>query len=120
MSKRTPLQLVGNPPATPQPPRPLAKHGAALWQSIHAEYRIDDSGGFEMLAQACQSLDRAEECAEIIARDGFTIGAARGPKEHPLLKHELQARAFVVRVLQRLGLNYEPVRPTGCRPGMYR
>ena len=40
----------------------------------------------------------------------------------PLLKHELAARAFVVRTLARLGLDLEPVRagpgrPPGARGG---
>jgi hypothetical protein len=39
-----------------------------------------------------------------------------GPRDHPLLKHELAARSFVVRTLQRLGLNMEAVKPTGRPP----
>jgi hypothetical protein len=34
-------------------------------------------------------------------------------KEHPLLKHELAARAFVCRTLQRLGLDVEAIKPPG-------
>jgi hypothetical protein len=117
--KTTPLRLVTEPASMPVPPRPLSKHGATLWESIHAEYRIDDSGGFETLAQACQALDRAEECAAIVARDGAVIDTERGPKEHPLLKMELANRAFVVRTLQKLGLNFEPVRAGPGAPTRY-
>jgi Phage terminase, small subunit len=120
VSKKTPLQLIGNPPATPQPPRPLGKHGLQLWQRITGEYRIEDSGGQEMLAQACEAANRAQECSATIDKEGGTFDTDRGPKEHPLLKLELANRAFVVRTLQKLGLNYEPVRPTGGRPGVYR
>jgi P27 family predicted phage terminase small subunit len=120
VSKKTPLQLVGNPPAKPQPPRSLGKHGLQLWQRVTGEYQVTDSGGQEMLAQACEAANRAQECSETIDKEGGTFDTDRGPKEHPLLKIELANRAFVVRTLQKLGLNYEPVRPTGGRPGVYR
>ena len=37
-------------------------------------------------------------------------------REHPLLKHEVAARAFTVRTIEKLGLNFEPVKSVG-RPG---
>jgi hypothetical protein len=60
-----------------------------------------------MLTHAAQALDRAEKYAEQIDAEGATIETKHGLKEHPLLKHELAARAFVVRTLQRLGLDVE-------------
>jgi hypothetical protein len=101
-----------------QPPRPLGKHGMALWRSIMDEYGISDSAGIELLCQACQGLDRAEACREQIDEVG-EVGIVNGVavKEHPLLKIELANRAFVVRTLERLGLNSEVPkaigRPTG-------
>jgi len=52
------------------PPRQLGEHGLALWNSVMAEYRIEDRGGIELLAQACTALDRAESLAQAVARDG--------------------------------------------------
>jgi hypothetical protein len=78
-----------------------------------SEYRIEDSGGLAMLEQACCAIDRIAEYAKVIARDGFVIRTKSGLKDHPLLKHELAARAFVVRTLQRLGLDLEPVKSIG-------
>jgi hypothetical protein len=98
------------------PPRPLGKHGMALWQSVMAEYEISDSGGVEILVSACSALDRAESLSEAIERDGAIVTVSGALKDHPGLKHELANRAFVVRALQRLGLDVEPVRPIG-RPG---
>ena len=70
-----------------------------------------------MLASACQALDRAERCREAIDNEGEMIRTkAAGPRDHPLLKHELAARSFVVRTLQRLGLNMEAIKPTGRPP----
>jgi hypothetical protein len=70
-----------------------------------------------LLTLACQSLDRAESCRAEIDRDGEIIRSKTGTKEHPLLKHELAARAFVARTLHRLGLDVEPVRPIGRPAG---
>jgi hypothetical protein len=53
---------------------------------------------------------------EQIDRDGEVVRHRGGVKEHPALKIELAARSFVVRTLQRLGLNYEPVRAKAGRP----
>lgn len=87
-----------------KPPRPLGKHGKALWGSITAEYEVRDAGNIEQLASACAALDRAESCRAQIAADGVTITVNGQIKDHPLLKHELANRAFVARTIQRLGL----------------
>ena len=78
---------------------------------------IHDTGGIELLAQACQALDRAENLAEAIARDGDVIHTRTGvPKTHPAVKDELACRAFVVKTLERLGLNVETIKPMGRPP----
>jgi hypothetical protein len=104
---------ASNPMAAPSN---LSKAGADLWRTIMAEYEIGDSGGREILRQACAGADRAAECAEAIARDGPMVRTPQGLKDHPLLKHELASRAFVVRSLHRLGLDLEPTRPAAGRP----
>ena len=107
-----------NPAATtPQPPRSLGDQGLSLWNRITSEYRIEDCGGIELLAQACQALDRAETLRSEIERDGEVLRLGNTVKDHPALKHELANRAFVVRTLVRLGLNFEPAKPSVGRPG---
>jgi hypothetical protein len=78
-----------------------------------AEYQIADSGGLEILRQICEAADRVSEFATIIHRDGPVVRSKHGPRDHPLLKHELSARAFIIRSLHRLGLDVEPVRAVG-------
>jgi hypothetical protein len=107
-----------------EPPRPLGTHGLALWQAIQAEYRIQDSGGCEILAQLCASADRAEQLAEAIDRDGVLIPANKdgtGLKAHPAVREELACRSFVVRSLERLGISISvvPTRPPGRPPKSY-
>ena len=87
-----------------------------LWRAIMSEYQIEDAGGLEMLTQACQELDRAESLREQIDADGDIVRSKAGLREHPGLKHELAARAFVIRTLARLGLDSEAIKPIGRPP----
>lgn len=104
-------------PGVHAPPRPLGTHGAALWASVTGEYDISDSGGVEMLTLACQALDRAEDLRGRIDADGSIIETADGAlRDHPALRHELAARAFVVKTLKVLGLSFEAVRSGPGRP----
>ena len=66
--------------------------------------------------QACAAVDRVEALAERINADGEVILVRGLPKPHPALREELSARSFVVRTLERLGLNLEAIKPIG-RPG---
>ena len=85
------------------------------------EYEISDGAGIELLCQACQGLDRAEACREQIDQMG-ECGIVNGVavKEHPLLKIELANRSFVVRTLERLGLNSETLKANGRPTGSWR
>src|SRR5215831_5088428 len=115
--EKPPVSIISGEGAGISPPRPLGSHGASLWQRVQREYMIHDTGGIELLAQACQALDRAENLAEAIARDGDVIHTRTGvPKTHPAVKDELACRAFVVKTLERLGLNVETIKPMGRPP----
>jgi P27 family predicted phage terminase small subunit len=99
------------------PPENLKRYGRSLWAQIQDEYDIRDSGGVEMLAQACAAADRAEDCAKKIAREGLTVTNASGSQhEHPLLRCEQAARSFVVKTLKSLGLHIEPLKRGPGRP----
>jgi len=81
---------------------------------------IHDTGGIELLAQACAAEDRAENLADAIARDGEVIHSRTGvPKTHPAVKDELACRAFIVKTLERLGLNVEAIKQPGRPPKPY-
>ena len=57
---KNPLGIVPNPaPTSPLPPRNMGLDGQSLWRRVMGEYQIEDCGGIEMLALACQALDRA-------------------------------------------------------------
>jgi hypothetical protein len=99
------------------PPPDLGETGAQLWRTIQQQYLISDAGGLAMLKLACESADRAQSCRKLIDEQGEIIWARGTARDHPLLKHELGARSFTVRTLQRLGLDLEPIKGIGRPPG---
>ena len=86
-----------------EPPATLGKAGAHLWRAIMTEYAISDSGGREILRQACVSADRAAECAAIIERDGYTVRTPQGIKDHPLLSTNWQRGRLLCARFTNLG-----------------
>ena len=122
MPRRTSPKLTVIPASSvEQPPRSpikLGQIGQSLWDDIVASYEFSDRASYETLGQACAAADRAERCREQIDADGECIQVRGGGlRDHPLLKHEISARSFVVRTLARLGLDLEPVRGMGRPPG---
>jgi hypothetical protein len=110
------LTLVRPGSTGPEPSRPLGAHGRGLWARVLAEYDVSDAAVVEMLTQACQGLDRAEALAARVEEDGEIIRGPSGPRAHPAIREEMGCRGFVVRTLQKLGLNFEPVRSGPGRP----
>jgi hypothetical protein len=95
------------------PPAGLGEAGRALWIKVQREYVIDDIGGRAVLEQVCAATDRIETIKQAIAADGPVLHSRAGVKAHPALQAELQNRALVIRGLEKLGLNVEPIRPHG-------
>jgi hypothetical protein len=103
-------------PNAPPPPASLGASGSVLWRSILAQYDIVDAGGLAILEQACAAADVAAECARTRAEHGPLLRTPNGPKNHPLLRHELAARALIGRLLARLNLDVEPLHAHSGRP----
>ena len=95
------------------PPAGLGEAGRTLWIKVQREYVIDDIGGRAVLEQVCGAADRIETIKQAIAADGPVLHSRAGVKAHPALQAELQNRALVIRGLEKLGLNVEPIRPHG-------
>src|SRR5262245_35178039 len=111
MGKKPSLKVVGDSPGnSPQPPRKLGAPGRQLWDRVHREFDIADSGGIELLTLACEATDRAQELSEAITRNGVTVKTRTGIKAHPALRDEIQCRALVARLLKQLGITLEPLR----------
>jgi P27 family predicted phage terminase small subunit len=114
------LELVGTgsePGGTgAQPPRKLGKSGTDLWRRIQAEFNVVDSGGVELLMQACEAVDRVRQLSDQISADGLTVRTKQGMRSHPLLREETAIRGFIVRTLGKLGICDEQIKPTMGRP----
>jgi hypothetical protein len=111
------LALVGSETIGVQPPFTLGKAGRSLWDRIQSAYDVSDAGGIEMLAQICSTADLAERLQEEIENDGAVVRSRGSVRSHPAVKDLIAARSFVTRGLIKLGLNFEPVRSSGGRPG---
>jgi hypothetical protein len=105
---KPPLSIVDPTSTGVAPPRSLGEHGRKLWDSVQREYGVRDCGGVEILAQICAAQDRVEALC-----DGETIHTRNGPRAHPALRDETQLRAFIIRAIEKLGLNIEVVKPVG-------
>jgi hypothetical protein len=75
--------VSGDRPAT-KPPRRLGRQGTALWKTIMHDYVVDDAADLETLCLACEQMDRVQECADQVARDGLVRVTKHGLKDHPL------------------------------------
>jgi hypothetical protein len=117
MVKKPPLTLVqGALAVLPEPPISLGEAGLALWRSIQAQYGIADAGGLAILEQVCGATDRVAQYRQIIDEQGAVIITKTGVREHPLIKAEIATRALVGRLISRLGLDIEALRPQVGRP----
>jgi hypothetical protein len=111
-----PLTLVDSTSTLLTPPRQLGQHGLSLWNGVLAEFDIRDRGGLELLSQAAACLDRAESLAEQIAIDGAVVRTRAGVRSHPAIRDETQCRTACVRILEKLGITREELRPMPGRP----
>jgi hypothetical protein len=111
-----PLTLVDPASTGITPPRQLGPHGMNLWSGVLAEFDIRDRAGLELLTQAAALLDRAESLAEQIAIEGVVVRGRNGTRSHPAIKDETACRTACVRILDRLGITQESVRPSAGRP----
>ena len=104
------LHVIRSAPAgSPQPPGKLGVVGLSIWTAIVAEFEFDNRASLETLFQACSAADRAEACRQQIEADGVVLKTRTGLRDHPLIKHEIAARALCVRTLARLGCDLEPL-----------
>jgi hypothetical protein len=97
--EKPPLSLVspaisGEIEAFDAPPRTLGSHGQQLWTQ-------------------CELLERVSRLREEIDRDGEIIRTKSGPRVHPGINQETHLRTAIGKMLERLGLNLEPVKPHG-------
>src|SRR5262245_40089808 len=84
------------------PPADLEIAGKKLWQEITREFALESAAEVQQLYAACCMEDRAVKLRRHIDREGEMVEIRGTRRDHPCLKHELGARAFVVRTLANL------------------
>ena len=90
-------------------------------QFKEAVLEVYDLLDFEItqLEQACLLLDRAEQAAELLDRDGLILTGPRGASAaHPLLRVERQSRIAFIQAVKALHLDIEG--PLGRADGAWR
>jgi hypothetical protein len=90
--------------ASVSPPGDLGPNGKKLWGDITRDYALETSAEMQMLFEICVMADRAANLRKRIDKEGevLKLSEAGLPRDHPCLKHELAARAFIVRSLANL------------------
>ena len=72
------------------------------------------------LATACHALDRAEQAAAEVRRDGLLVTMPSGARRpHPAVRIEAESRALFLRSLRELDLDAEAI-PEAVRPPSLR
>ena len=95
-------------------PPGLSDRAKALWKAVLDRYELS-SAELEVLRQACAALDRADEAARVVKREGVTVVDRYGcPKAHPAVETELRARALFAAHVRQLGV--KATAPPAVRP----
>jgi hypothetical protein len=106
MPKKT-VTTTPSPSATPVPNVELTGTALELFEKVQARWSLDAVAG-QLLRLACESIQRANACAEITKTEGLTIKDRWGqPKSHPAALLERDHRNSAANSLQKLGLNLE-------------
>jgi hypothetical protein len=118
MKKPPELTVVGPAPRPDPlaPPDGLGEAGARLWNNLHHDFEITDASGLAMLHQICCTVDKVAEYSAAIERDGAVLRTKTGLRDHPLIRHVLTGRSFIVRSLHKLGLDIIAPRSEVGRP----
>lgn len=85
-------------------PKDLTPTTAKWWRSVVTQFDFRSAGELATLTEAARSLDRINECREVINRDGLFIEGARGLVSHPATRLELQHRAIMLQACRTLGI----------------
>jgi hypothetical protein len=106
------LSLLSPAPTGRASRRKPRQTGADLIKTIRNEFDLE-AGGIALLNETATVLDRLNDVAAQITKDGVMQKWGRGFRPHPLLKIEITLHTLVGRNLQRLGVGLEPIGANG-------
>lgn len=110
--------------AVPEPPAHLRPESSEWFRSVVSEFALEDHH-LHLLVLACESLDRATQAREAIAKNGITFIDRYGQvRARPEIQIERDSRTSFARLLRELGLDVEgpsdSPRPPRVVPGSHR
>lgn len=110
--------------AIPEPPAHLRPASAAWFSSVVSEFDLEQHH-LHLLVLACESLDRAADAREALAKHGTTFVDRYGqPRARPEVAIARDSSIQFARLLRELGLDVdgpsESPRPPRVVPGSHR
>jgi P27 family predicted phage terminase small subunit len=90
-----------------KPPPHLTEPTKRWWRSVQRDYSLEQHHN-RLLQAACEAWDRLQGAREVIARDGLIVSGREGPKAHPAVAIERDARIAFSRLIRELDLDSEP------------
>ena len=101
----------------PDPPKTLSARSRKLWRAVTREYELSAAEN-ELLHQACESLDRADEAAAVVRKEGVTVRDRYGsPKQHPAADVEARHRSLFASLIRQLGVQDDDEETPASRRG---
>jgi P27 family predicted phage terminase small subunit len=86
-------------PRGPQPPEHLSAEAAAWWRKVNGAYDLEPHH-LRLLQSACESWDRAQSARAQVDADGITVPGRYGPRAHPAIAIERDAKMAMMRALK--------------------
>lgn len=90
----------------PEPPAHLSERAKELWRAV-VPGQVSSPGRLALLQTALEALDRADQAAAVIEREGLLTGEGKMKHINPLLKAEKDNRQLFARLWKDLGLTIE-------------
>jgi P27 family predicted phage terminase small subunit len=90
----------------PRSPTTLKASGRKFWAKVHGNFEMENEHSLKLLEQAAQCLDRLDEVAMIITKEGLcTLDRFGQQRAHPAILIERDQKALFVRIIRELGLD---------------
>jgi P27 family predicted phage terminase small subunit len=89
-------------------PRHLQASTRRWWEAVASDWQLEEHH-LRLLTLAAEAWDRCKQAREQVAREGLTVETkAGGPRLHPCVRVEQDARLAFARMIRELDLDVQP------------